>query len=58
MITKDDLYFCYSLKMSNYLKEKKIKFLFIAFDKKGNPFSIYARSETLSKALKEYKLTT
>jgi hypothetical protein len=56
MITKDDLYFCYSSKQSKFLSDKGIKYLFLAMDLKGKPFSLYEKNDQLFSALTEYKL--
>jgi hypothetical protein len=57
MINKDDLYFCYSRKLSQYLEQKGIRYLFMAKDiNKNNPFSLYVKTDQLLKELENYKL--
>lgn len=58
MLTRNDFYFCYSSKLSKYLEQKGIRYLFLAKDiNKGNPFSIYEKTEELKKELESYKLS-
>ncbi|SDC80670.1 hypothetical protein SAMN05421663_104165 [Terribacillus halophilus] len=57
-ITNHDLFYCYSRKLSDYIYDhSKILPLTIAINpKSNNPFSLYAKSEKLQKALDDYKL--
>jgi hypothetical protein len=57
MLTKEDFYFCYSSKLSKYLEQKGIRYLFMAKDiNKNNPFSIYEKTKDLQRELENYKL--
>lgn len=57
MLTKDDLYFCYSSKLSKYLAQRGLRYLFMAKEIRTDaPFSVYEKCKDLSIALSEYKL--
>ena len=54
---REDFYFCYSIKLSQYLQEKGFRFIFMAKEThKDNLFSLYERTDALNDALESYRL--
>ncbi|MBE1557031.1 hypothetical protein [Sporosarcina limicola] len=55
-IKSDDFFYCYTLKMSKYLKSKGIPYFLKAISiKDGSTFTMYQKGERLQQALDEFK---
>lgn len=56
-MTQKDFFFCYNRAVMLYLKEKGFEFITCALHERTKcKFWLFAQSDELSKALKEYKL--
>jgi hypothetical protein len=56
IMAKRDYFFCYNVKVAEFLKSKGVYFITVAKDlNTGKVFSLYEINEQLQKALDEYK---
>ena len=54
-LTNNDFFFCYTLELSKYLQQKKIRYILKAKSiKDDNVFTLYQKNDELQEALKEY----
>lgn len=54
---KDQYFYCYNKRVSDYLNENGETFINVAIEPKSKKmYSLYKQTEQLSKLLKEYKL--